>query len=117
MMVAGTSSSSSLATTLLWPAPARVYPNIPLFHGAHAGSTKVLAKKGSDKTPAVYAGVPSVVAFIGPKRRRPPMFYFSSMMAADVEALATDSSLSTHPASVSACMARPPAWESRTQKR
>ena len=45
------------------------------------------------------------------------MFYFSSMMAVDGEALATDSSLSAHPASVAACMARPPAWESRPQKR
>ena len=83
------------------------------FHGAHAGSTKVLATKGSGKTPAVYAGVASAVAFMGPKRRRPPVFYFSSMMAADAEALATDSSLSAHPTSVVACMARPPAWESR----
>ena len=117
MMVAGTGSSSSPATTSPWPAPARVHPNIPLFRGAHAGSTKVLATKGSGKTPAVYAGVASAVAFMGPKRRRPPVFYFSSMMAADAEALATDSSLSAHPASVAACMARPPAWESRPQKR
>ena len=42
----------------------------------------------------MYAGVASAVAFMGPKRRRPPVFYFSSMMAADAEALATDSSLS-----------------------
>ena len=56
-------------------------------------------------TPAVYAGVASAVAFMGPKRRRPPVFYFSSMMAADAEALATDLSLSVHPASVAACMA------------
>ena len=103
-MVASTSSSSSPATTSPWPAPARVHPNIPLFRGAHAGSTKVLTTKGSGKTPAVYAGVSSVVAFMGPKRRRPPVFYFSSMMAADAEALATDSSLSAHPASVAACM-------------
>ena len=67
---------------------------------------KVLATKGSGKTPAVYAGVASAVAFMGPKRRRPPVFYFSSMMAADAEALATDSSFSAHPASVAACMAR-----------
>ena len=86
---------------------------LPCFCGANAGSTKVLATKGSGKTPAVYAGVASAVAFMGPKRRRPPVFYFSSMMAADAEALATDSSLSAHPASVAACMARPPAWESR----
>ena len=78
---------------------------------------KVLATKGSSKTPAMYVGVASAVAFMGPKRRRPPVFYFSSMMAVDAEALATDSSLSVHPASVSACMARPPAWESRPQKR
>ena len=78
---------------------------------------KVLATKGPGKTPAVYAGVASEVAFMGPKRRRPPVFYFSSMMAADAEALATDSSLSVHPASVAVCIARPPAWESRPQKR
>ena len=113
MMVAGTGSSSSPATTSPWPAPARVHPNIPLFRGAHAGSTKVLATKGSGKTPAVYAGVSSAVAFMGPKRRQPPMFYFSLMMAADVEALATNLSLSVHLASVAACMARPSAWESR----
>ena len=53
----------------------------------------------------MYAGVASAVAFMGPKRRWPPVFYFSSMMAADAEALATDSSLSVHPASVAACMA------------
>ena len=77
----------------------------------------MLATKGSGKTPVVYAGVASAVAFMGPKRRRPPVFYFSLMMVADAEALATDSSLSAHPASVAACMARPPAWESRPQKR
>ena len=113
MMVAGTGSSSSPATTSPWPSPARVHPNIPLFRGAHAGSTKVLAIKGSGKTPAVYAGVAFAVAFMGPKRQRPPVFYFSLMMAADVEALDTDSSLSAHPASVAACMARLLAWESR----
>ena len=89
---------------------------LPRFRGAHAGSMKVLATKVSGKTPAVYTGVASAVAFMGPKRRRPPVFYFSSMMAADAEVLATDSSLSAHPASVAACMARPPAWESRPQK-
>ena len=87
------------------------------FHGAHAGSTKVLATKGSGKTHVVYAGVASAVAFMGPKRWRPPVFYFSLMMAADAEALATDSSLSAHPASVAACMAWPPTWDSRPQKR
>ena len=50
---------------------------------------------------------------MGPKWRRPPVFYFSSMMAADTEKLATDSSLSKHPASVSACMALPQAREAR----
>ena len=65
----------------------------------------------------MYAGVTSAVAFKGPKQRRPPVFYFSLMMAADAEALATDSSLSMHPASIAACMVRPPAWESRPQKR
>ena len=79
----------------------------------YAGSTKVLARKGSGKTPTVYAGVASVVALMGPKRRRPPVFYFSSMMVADAEELATDSSLSVHPSFVAACMARPPAWESQ----
>ena len=63
----------------------------------------------------MYAGVASAVAFMGPKRWRPPVFYFSLMMAADAEALATDSSLSTHPASVSACMALPQAREARPQ--
>ena len=115
-MVAGTGSSSSPATTSPWPAPARIHPNIPLFHGAHAGSTKVLQTKGFGKTPTVYAGVVSAVAFMGPKRQRPPVLYFSSMMVADAEALAIDSSLSAHPASVAACMARPPAWESRPLK-
>ena len=55
----------------------------------------------------MYAGVASAVAFMGPKQRRPPVFYFSLMMATDAEALATDSSLSA------ACMAWLPAWESR----
>ena len=45
------------------------------------------------------------------------MFYFSSMMAADREKLATDWSLSMHPAFVSACMAQPQAWEARPQIR
>jgi hypothetical protein len=46
-------------------------------------------------TPAVYDGVASAVAFMRPKRRWPPVLFFSSMMAVDAEALATDSSLST----------------------
>ena len=65
----------------------------------------------------MYAGVASAVAFMGPKRRRPPVFYFSSMMAADAEALATDLSLSMHPAFVSAYMARPQTWGPQPQKR
>ena len=56
--------------------------------GGFSASTKVLATKGYSKTPAVYAGVASAVAFMGPKRQRPPIFYFSSMMAAYAEALA-----------------------------
>ena len=44
---------------------------LPCFCVAHAGSMKVLTTKGSGKTPAVYVGVTSAVAFMGPKRRRP----------------------------------------------
>ena len=90
---------------------------LPRFRGAHVWSTMVLTTKGSGKTHVVYASVAFAVAFMGPKRWWPPVFYFSSMMAADAEALSTDSSLSMHPTYVSACMARPPAWESRPQKR
>ena len=82
MMVAGTGSSSSSATTSPWPAPARVHPNIPLFRGAHAGSMKVLATKVSSKTPAVYVSIASTVAFPGPERRRPTVYYSSSLPAA-----------------------------------
>jgi hypothetical protein len=46
------------------------------------------------KTPAVYADDTAAVAFLGPKWRRPPMFYFSSMMAAVADVLATASSVS-----------------------
>ena len=70
-----------------------------------AGSTKVLGRDEAAKKPPESTVVASAVAFMGPKWRRPPVFYFSLMMAADTEKLATDSSLSTHPASVSACMA------------
>ncbi|KAE8773044.1 Protein kinase G11A [Hordeum vulgare] len=76
------------------------------FLGSLAESTMVLAKEKLGKTLVVYAGIASVVAFMGPKRRRPPVFYFSLMMAADAEALATDSSLSVHPTFVSARMTR-----------
>ena len=78
---------------------------------------KVLATKGYGKTPAVYAGVTSVVTFMGPKRQQPPVFYFSSVMVADTKALTTDSSLFAHPASVSACMALPQAREACPQAR
>ena len=54
---------------------------------------------------------------MGPKWWRPAMLYFSSMMAADTENQATDSPLSTHPASVYACMALPQAREARPQTR
>ena len=82
-----------------------------------AGSTKVLGRDEAAKKPPECAAVPSVVAFMGPKWRQPPVFYFSSMMAADTEKLVTDSSLSMHPASVSACMALPQAREARPQTR
>ena len=58
----------------------------------YAGSMKVLARKGSGKTPAVYASVASAVAFMGPKRQRPPVFYFSSMMAVGGDVRAVTSS-------------------------
>ena len=73
-----------------------------------AGSTKVLGRDEAAKKPPECAVVASAVAFMGPKWRRPPVFYFSSMMAADTEKLATDSSLSMHSAFVSACMV--PVW-------
>src|SRR3989337_1789792 len=86
--------------------------------GRHfAGSTKVLRRDEAAKKPPECAVVASAVAFMGPKWRRPPVFYFSSMMAADTEKLATDSSLSMHPASVSACMALPQAREACPQTR
>ena len=86
--------------------------------GRHfVGSTKVLGRDEEAKKPPECAVVASAVAFMGPKWWRPPVFYLSSMMAADTEKLATDSSLSTHPASVSACMALPQAQEARPQTR
>ena len=39
------------------------------------------------QTLAVFAGVASAVAFMGYNRRRPPVFYFSSMMAAGGDVL------------------------------
>ena len=85
--------------------------------GHFAGSTKVLGRDEEAKKPPECAVVASAVAFMGPKWWRPPVFYFSSMMAADTEKLATDSSLSTHLASVSALMALPQAREARPQTR
>ena len=82
-----------------------------------AGSTKVLGRDEAATKPPECAVVASTVAFMGPKWQRPPVFYFSSMMAADTEKLATDSSLSTHPASVSACMGLPQAREACPQTR
>ena len=90
---------------------------LPHVRQTLAGSTKVLGRYEAAKKPPESAVVASAVAFMGPKWRRPPVFYFSSMMAADTEKLATDSSLSTHPASVSACMALPQAREARPQTR
>ena len=90
---------------------------LPHVRQTLAGSMKDLGRDEAAKKPPEYAVVAPVVAFMGPKWRRPPVFYFSSMMAADTEKLATDSSLSTHPASVSACMALPQAREARPQTR
>ena len=90
---------------------------LPHVRQTLAGSTKVLGRDEAAKKPPESTVVASAVAFMGPKWRRPPVFYFSSMMAADTEKLATDSSLSTHPASVSACMALPQAREAHPQTR
>ena len=69
---------------------------LPHVRQTLVGSTKVLGRDEAAKKPPESAVVASAVAFMGPKWRRPPVFYFSSMMAADTEKLATDSSLSTH---------------------
>ena len=90
---------------------------LPHVRQTLAGSTKVLGRDEAAKKPPESAVVASAVAFMGPKWRRPPVFYFSSMMAADREKLDTDWSLSTHLASVSACMALPQAREARSQTR
>ena len=90
---------------------------LPHVRQTLAGSTKVLGRDEAAKKPPESAVVALVVAFMGPKWRRPPMFYFSPMMAADREKLATDWSLSTHPASASACMARSQAREARSHAR
>ena len=76
---------------------------LPHVRQTLAGSTKVLGRDEAAKNPPESVVVASAVAFMGPKWWRPPVFYFSLMM----EKLSTDSSLSTHPASVSACMALP----------
>ena len=78
---------------------------------------KVLGREEAAKKPPESAVVTSAVAFMGPKWRWPHVFYFSSMMAADTEKLAIESSLSTHPAYVSACMVLPQAWEARPRTR
>src|SRR3954453_13993089 len=72
---------------------------LPHVRQTLAGSTKVLGRDEAAKKPPESAVVASAVAFMGPKWRQPPVLYFSSMMAADTEKLAPDSSLSTHPAS------------------
>ena len=72
-------------------------PRIPCLSHVRqtlAGSTKVLRRDEAAKKPPESAVVASAVAFMGPKWQRPPVFYFSSMMEADREKLATDSSLS-----------------------
>ena len=46
------------------------------------------------KTLAVFAGVASVVVFMGYNRRRPPVFYVSSMMAVGGDVLPVTSSTS-----------------------
>ena len=66
---------------------------LPHVRQTLAGSKKVLGRDEAAKKPPVYAVIASAVAFMGPKWQRPPVFYFSSMMAADTEKLATDSSL------------------------
>ena len=90
---------------------------LPHVRQTLAGSTKVLGRDEAAKKPPKCAVIASAVAFMGPKWRQPPVFYLSSMMAVDTEKLATNSSLSTHPASVSACMALPQAREARPQTR
>ena len=89
-------------------------PRIPLSFSCPSdtcGVEKVLGRDEAAKKPPESAVVASAVAFMGPKWRRPPVFYFSLMMAADRGNLATDWSPSTYPASVSACMALPQAQE------
>ena len=61
---------------------------LPHVRQTLAGLTKVLGRDEAAKKPPESAVVTSAVAFMGPKWRRPPVFYFSSMMAADTEKLA-----------------------------
>jgi hypothetical protein len=90
---------------------------LPHVRQTLAGLTKVRGRDEAAKKPPESSIVASAVAFMGPKWRRPPVFYFSLMMAADTEKLATDSSLSTHSTFVSACMALPQAREAWPQAR
>ena len=60
---------------------------LPHVRQTLAGSTKVLGRDEATKKPPECAVVASAVAFMGPKWRRPPVFYFSSMMVADTEKL------------------------------
>ena len=77
---------------------------LPHVRQTLAGSTKVLGRDEVAKKPPEYTVIASAMAFMGPKWRQPPVFYFS-MMAGDTEELVTASSLSLHPTFVSACMA------------
>jgi hypothetical protein len=43
------------------------------------------------KSLVVHTSDAAAVAYPGPKRRWPPIFYLSSMLMADADALATDS--------------------------
>ena len=74
---------------------------LPHVRQTLAGLTKVLGRDEAAKKPPECAVVASAMAFMGPKWRLPPVFYFSSMMVVDTKKLATDSLLSTHPAFVS----------------
>ena len=84
---------------------------LPHVRQTLAGSMKVLGRDEAAKQPPESAVGASAEDFMGPKWWQPPVFYLSSMMAADMEKLATDSSLSMHPASVSACIMLPQARE------
>lgn len=53
------------------------------------------------KSPSVHVGDASAVAFVGAKRQQPPMFYFSSLIAAGAFVLAVASSISVKLVSIS----------------